>query len=210
MRSRPAILVLLLAAVAAAGVRPLRAQSLADVARQEAERRKAIKEGARVYTNKDLPVVPAPAAQPVADQGPGAQAADANSAAGAADAKAAPADAKDAGQPADKDAKDQGADSAKGVVKDQAYWSGRMKSLQVQLDRDQTYAGALQVSIDALTADFVNRDDPAQRAAVSASRQKSLAELDRLKKAIEADKKAVADLEEEARRAGAPPGWLRS
>jgi hypothetical protein len=36
-----------------------------------------------------------------------------------------------------------------------------------------------------------------------------LDELARLKKAIDSDKKAVADLEEEARRAGVPPGWLR-
>ena len=31
----------------------------------------------------------------------------------------------------------------------------------------------------------------------------------RLKKAIENDKKALADLQEEARRAGVPPGWMR-
>jgi hypothetical protein len=30
-----------------------------------------------------------------------------------------------------------------------------------------------------------------------------------LKQAIESDKKAIADLEEEARRAGVPAGWLR-
>jgi len=36
-----------------------------------------------------------------------------------------------------------------------------------------------------------------------------VAELDRLKKQLLADKKAIADLEEEARRAGVPPGWLR-
>jgi hypothetical protein len=34
-------------------------------------------------------------------------------------------------------------------------------------------------------------------------------ELDRLKKQIDATKKAIADLEEEARRANVPPGWLR-
>ena len=57
--------------------------------------------------------------------------------------------------------------------------------------------------------DFVNRDDPAQRAVLASDRQKAIGELDRLKKQIEADKKAIADLEEEARRANVPPGWLR-
>src|SRR4029079_9238936 len=45
------ILIALTALVAA----PLRAQSLADLARQEAERRKDAPEGPRVITNKDLP-----------------------------------------------------------------------------------------------------------------------------------------------------------
>jgi hypothetical protein len=38
---------------------------------------------------------------------------------------------------------------------------------------------------------------------------KALGELDRLKQAIQNDLKAITDLEEEARRAGVPPGWLR-
>ena len=50
---------------------------------------------------------------------------------------------------------------------------------------------------------------PAQRNAVAANRQKALTELDRVKKEITANTKALADLSEEARRAGVPPGWLR-
>jgi hypothetical protein len=84
-----------------------------------------------------------------------------------------------------------------------------MKALQQQLDRDSTFADALQSKINALTTDFSARDDPAQRAVIERERQKSIAEQNRLKKAIEDDKKAIADLQEEARRAGVPPGWLR-
>jgi hypothetical protein len=36
-----------------------------------------------------------------------------------------------------------------------------------------------------------------------------MAELERLKKQVVDDRKAIADIEEEARRAGVPPGWLR-
>ena len=67
----------------------------------------------------------------------------------------------------------------------------------------------MQTQINALTTDFVNRDDPVQRAMIAATAQKSIGELKRLNKAIVDDKKAIADLEEEARRAGVPPGWLR-
>ena len=67
----------------------------------------------------------------------------------------------------------------------------------------------LQTRVNSLATDFVNRDDPAQRGVLASERQKALGELDRLKKQIEATKKAIADLEEEARRANVPPGWLR-
>ena len=67
----------------------------------------------------------------------------------------------------------------------------------------------MQSRINALTTDFVNRDDPAQRAVIADDRQKAIAELERLARANVDGTKAIADIEEEARRAGVPPGWLR-
>src|SRR5262249_54919853 len=98
---------------------------------------------------------------------------------------------------------------AKEGPKDQAYWAGRMKDLRSALDRDQTVADAMQTRINALTADFTARDDPAQRDLIARDRQKALDELDRLRKSIVNDKRASADREEEARRASVPPGWIR-
>ncbi|MBI4487203.1 MAG: hypothetical protein HY655_14465 [Acidobacteria bacterium] len=179
--------ILILSIVAAAG--PLYAQSLADVSKAEEQRRKTIKTPSKVYTNKDLGnVPPAPAATPPPDTKSAEPAKDAAPAAAAAKGE-------DQGKP--------------GEVKDQAYWSGRVKELQTQLERDEGYAEALQSRINALTTDWANRSDPAQREVVERDRLKALAELDRLTQAIENDKKAVADLEEEARRSGVPPGWLR-
>ena len=200
VRAAVAIECLLLAAIpwrgAPWGLTIARAQSLAEVARQEEARRKEIKRPARVYTNKDLASVPPPAAS-----------------------APAPPDAANATkqQPAAKDekARTDGAsaeatvDTAPGTPKDQAYWSGRMQGLLVRLDRDRTLADALQSHINALTADFSARDDPAQRSVLGVERQKALDELDRLKKSIVSDQKAIADLQEEARRASVPPGWLR-
>src|SRR5713226_3636017 len=107
-------------------VAPVFAQSLADVARKEEERRKTIKEPAKVISNKDLtaPRAPSPAPAPPA------------SATAAKDAKEAKdtKDAKDA-----KDTKDAAGKEGE-PAKDQAYWSGRLKALQAQLDRDQVYA----------------------------------------------------------------------
>jgi hypothetical protein len=101
------------------------------------------------------------------------------------------------------------AEKEKTPVKDQAYWGGRVKALQAQIASDQTLADAMQDRISSLTADFAARDDPAQRAVINTNRQKAVAELDRLKLAVQNGKKALADLQEEARRAGVPAGWLR-
>jgi hypothetical protein len=80
---------------------------------------------------------------------------------------------------------------------------------EVSDDRSQMYLDALQSKLNALWADFTARDDPAQRGAIETERKKALAEFDRVKLEIESNKKAIDDLEEEARRAGVPAGWLR-
>ena len=105
--------------------------------------------------------------------------------------------------------KDKKAGTETPPVRDQAYWSKRMADLREQLSRDQVYMDALQSRINALTTDFVNRDNPIQRNQIAADRQRALDELARLKKGTEDDRKAIADFEEEARRAAVPPGWLR-
>ncbi len=191
--NRPTLVRVLCLSLLAATAAPLYAQSLADLSRKEEDRRKAIKEPAKVYTNKDLGnVPPAPTAEPAAAS-KSDQTADADKAGGAAN---------------DDKSKDKASSKDK-TVKDQAYWSARVKALATQLDRDEEFSDALQTRINSLNADFVNRDDPAQRTVIAANRDKALAELDRLKLAIEKDKQAIADLQEEARRAGVPPGWLR-
>lgn len=175
----------------------LSAQTLADVARQEEERRKELKSQTKVITNKDLrgQVVGPPPPSP--DQ------------AGNTDPskEAAPESSKDTAKDAAKDgAKDTQGESA---PKGESYWRERIRSLQTAIDRDQTHLAALQSRINALTTDFVNRDDPAQRAQIEGDRQKSLAELDRMKKQVEDDKKALASAQSEGRRAGAQADWLR-
>ena len=84
-----------------------------------------------------------------------------------------------------------------------------MTQARSALDRAKTFAEALQSRINALTADFAARSDPAQRAVIGTDRQKALAELDRVQKEIQDNTKAIADIQEEARKAGAPAGWVR-
>jgi hypothetical protein len=174
-----------------------RAQSLADVAREEAARRKAIKQPAKVYTNKDLVSVPAPAAASAPTPTDGAN--------------------PSSQQPSTRDEKAESAAASSETTnappedhpRDQAYWSVRQQELQAQLDRDRVLVDALQSHINGLTADFTARDDPAQRAVIWSERQKAMDELDRLNQTVVKDQKSIADFQEEARRASVPPGWLR-
>jgi hypothetical protein len=188
---------LLAIVVLATSVGSARAQSLADVARTEAARRKEVAAPSKVYTNDNLrsdfttPEAAPPAASP-----------------GSAPTTAAAADAGDA-KPAAGDPGGAKPVAAAGQAKDQAYWSGRLADARGKLERSQAFAQALQNRIDMLWTDFVNRGDPVQQRAIEQDRNKALAELERLKKEIDENQKAVAAVEDEARRAGVPPGWLR-
>ncbi len=186
--------------VAIEGVAVVIAQSLGDVAKEEEARRKDVKSPSKVYTNRDLVSVPAPPAPETPKTSPAAGDDDKT-----ADKAAASKDAAAKGPDGKVDGKGEGKDT----VKDQAYWSGRLKELKTQLERDQAFAEALQSRINGLTTDFSARDDPAQRDVIGRDRQKALDELDRVRKAVVTDQKAVADFQEEARRASVPSGWLR-
>jgi hypothetical protein len=181
-------------------MRPVRAQSLGDLARQEEERRKTIKSVSKVYTNKDLGNAqpPPPPASGAGQAAPAAPAAGGQTGATGSTPQTIPTG---------RTATD--GDNDKGVQKDQAYWAGRMKDLNSQLARDETSASALQTEVNSLTSDFINSADPTQRSIIEQNRARALSEFARLQKDIEKDRNTIVDLEEEARRAGAPPGWLR-
>lgn len=192
--------------LAAGSFAPLHAQSLADVAKKEGERRQATKSSTKVYTNGDLTPVGDPAPEPAAAPADASSSADKKSTDAKADAKAdsSKGDGKATDKSAAKDAKVTG-----GEEKGQEYWGGKMRALNEQLERDRMYAEAIQTRINSLTADFSAKDDPAQRAMIADDREKAVSELSRLRKQIEEDKDAIGNLEEEARHASVPPGWLR-
>jgi hypothetical protein len=100
-------------------------------------------------------------------------------------------------------------DAPKEPAKDEQWWRDRMKDARAAVDRDQVLADALQNKINSLATDFVNRDDPAQRAQIAAQQQKTQGELTRLNAQLEAERKAIDTIQLEARRQSIPPGWVR-
>ena len=176
---------------------PAFAQSpLADAARREAARREAARTATiPVYTNQDLdrlparsaPVVPPlPVPQPttVTTAGAGGATTEAAAQGGAPGAAAAPA-------------------------RNEEYWRTRITTARSNLSRAGMFLDALQSRINALSTDFVNRDDPAERQRIFEQRQAALDELARVQAEIAAFRQEIADIEDEARRAGVPAGWVR-
>lgn len=173
------------------------AQTLGDVAKAEEARRKTVKQPSKVYTNDNLrgsgettSVVPGSATPP------------ASAAAAAPAAKTPDAGKADATKPNQPAANDD-------PKKDEKYWKSRVSAAQDALTHDKVLADALQSRINALTTDFVNMSDPAQRSVIEQNKKTAAAELDRVQKDMEKQTKAVADIQEEARKANVPSGWLR-
>ncbi len=169
-------------------------QSLADIARKEEERRKAVKAPVKVYTIQDVqkasgvdPTVPQPAAP-------------------ALGAAAAPAGAKPPDAAAQKEA---AAPPPEQGAKDEAYWRGVFASARDKLDRSNGFLSALKVQYDTLASRFAATSDAAERGALVAQMEKVQAEIDRLQQDIAQQSKDLSDLEEEARRTGVPAGWIR-
>ena len=163
--------------------------SLAEVAKKEAERRKTVKDAKKVITTKDLPES---ARKPAAAQpAPSSEGVPAGAAPGADQRTTA---ASGGGEASDKG---------------EAYWRSRITQAREGLRRNEAFLEALQSRINALTTDFVNRDDPYQRTKIGEDRVKALEEMERVKAEIEGARKQIGDIEEEARKAGVPPGWLR-
>jgi hypothetical protein len=167
-------------------------QSLADVARKEAERRKTIQAPAKVYTDADLrryPVAPPPEPQP------------------ADPSKAAAAEDKPAAKPED----------AAGPVKPvepsvdlgEEYWRKLITEARSALARSSSYLEALEARVQALSTRLYALEDPAQRNAAAAQRNKVLDDVDHLKQDMAAQEKAIAKIEADARKANVPPGWIR-
>lgn len=179
----------LLITVLLAAATPLTAQSLADVARAEEARRKAVKGQVKVYTNDTLRSAEGGEPSSAAPQQAPAPAA------GATGRPAAQPDTKPTAPAAD--------------AKDEKFWRDRVAGARDALKRSQTFADALQVQINGLYTEFVNMNDPAQRAVIEQKRLAAIAEQDRVKADIAKQTKALADIEDEGRRANVPSGWLR-
>lgn len=154
--------------------------SLADAARREALRRVLVGPATATLTTHELPAAAPSAAVTGLPPAPPPK----------------PAAVESPGEPAE-------------PKRDETWWRARMNAAKAALERDQVLADALQSRINALQADVVNIDDPAQQALARQNLGRALGEFDRLQKQVEADREEIDRIQEEARRQRVPPGWIR-
>jgi hypothetical protein len=173
--------------------------SLADAARKEAIRREATPKAVASLSNlgqeqQEPPpaavTMPPPDAPPVPPAGSAGDAKPGDGTKPAAEAKSGEAAPKE--QP-----------------RTEAYWRGRITDARAVLERDMSFADALQVKINSLQRDAVNLDDPMAQTRARLELNKSITELDRVKDQIKAGQQQLSDIQAEARRLNIPAGWVR-
>jgi len=180
-----------------AGVWNAPALSLGQVAVREAVRRASLPASVRAFTDADIGPPPprSPLAPVIVPPGTDAPAA------------AVPKPAVTGGSTA---AVTGGSTAAvTGGSRNESWWRARIRQARVALERDRVLVAALESRVAALTTDVANRADPAQRAVLMNDRVLALAELDRMREQVDADMDAIAAIEEDARKAGVPAGWMR-
>jgi hypothetical protein len=161
--------------------------SLGDIAQREAVRRLAAPKATVTLSNIGLPTEPEPASSvtlpppPVADP----------------DVAAPP----DPPVPPGADAKEE--------KKDEKWWRERVASAREAIDQGVAAVMTIQTRINKLESDAVNLDDPAQQARARTELAEAIVELRKTNEKIEADRRALAAIQGEARRLNVPAGWVR-
>jgi hypothetical protein len=90
-------------------------------------------------------------------------------------------------------------------------WRRDAKASRDAISRAEAKVAAVQARLDALLIDRdpTNVGDPSRLQTVEAERAKGIQELETAKAELAKARQDLEDLEEEARKSGIPPGWLR-
>jgi hypothetical protein len=178
------------------------AQSLSDVAKKEKERREKMKAGSKVITNDDTvkyangPVTTtAPPAPPAAAPAAGKEKAEPEKPAGetpkaAAGAKANPDEPTDfQGRP-------------------ESFWRQTFADARQKVKELENKENVLVLKIADLQYRFSTTDDGFQKQAIQIQLQKAFTERDQTGADLAKAKAQLDDLEKDARKSGALPGWI--
>jgi hypothetical protein len=100
--------------------------------------------------------------------------------------------------------------AASASAPDESYWRARVAPLHRTLRDNRAKEGPLLNRLNGLTAEAsLIRPSDVKRRGVEIEKQKAATDLTALRELLRADLAAIQVLEEEGRRAGVPPAWLR-
>jgi chromosome segregation ATPase len=186
------VLVLLVAVPAVAG-----AQSLGEVAKREEEKKKKSgKPPAKVYTEEDL--------KKARESGSGAV----NvlpEIAGSSSPAASERPSASEGGPA------RGENSADAGPRDEKYWRAEAERRREAVKVAESKVQTLEAQVAGLRSDMspINTQDPNRLQNQDRRLRQALDDLEAARRDLDAARQSLANLEDEARRAGVPPGWVR-
>ena len=96
-----------------------------------------------------------------------------------------------------------------GYTADEQDWRRQAAERRREVATLKTRIGAMQSEVNRLLSEILQANDPNQNMRLRAEQQQAIEQLEALKKELADAQKGVQDFEEDARRAGVPPGWLR-
>ena len=110
-------------------------------------------------------------------------------------------------QPADQD---QTTEPESDSAKDEQYWRDKYAEIAQNMKESEEKVQRLQEEMNGLRiAYYAEQDGVAGRPKINSEIEKQFDEIEAAKKELEESKQALENLEEDARKAGVPPGWVR-
>jgi hypothetical protein len=159
--------------------------SLAEAARKAREQKKDAPKAAKVFTNDNIPTDGA-----------------------VSTAGASPADTS-------QETSDTSSTPAPAAGNDEKTWRDKFAALHHKLDQDQAELDVMQREVGVAAVQYYGGDpqkaaqDQESQKPMGAAYDKKVSDIDAKKAAVEADKQAISDAEDDLRKAGGDSGWAR-
>jgi len=160
---------------------------LVEAAKKEKARREQLKKPARVLTNQDI--------EKFKEKNP------------TAEGQAQTSTVAEPDQQSEKQAKQE--EKKVPLYNDEKYWRDRAQAISDQISELEKRTQELQSDVNALWMAGTASDNGQQTVLIGSQRAERMEELKQAQQQLDAAKQAQDDLQEEARKEGALPGWVQ-
>jgi hypothetical protein len=182
-------------------------QSLADLAKKEKERRQAVTTASKIITNDQIAKYQGAAVSTGTPSSPATNEPQAGKGSTVEQKPAGEAEAKaEAAPPEGKPASDESVDFQ---GRTESFWKQTMADARQRVTQLENECNVLILKLNDLQNRFYKESDGFKQQEIQRDIQKTLYEQDQNKESLAKAKTAVTDLEQEARKSGALPGWIK-